>query len=227
MIWTALIMGLTGSLHCAGMCSPLLLAATSNGRAMQNRLIYNFGRILMYGLLGLLLGSVASLLAVDQLRNGLTIALGLGLLVMSCLGLSSVRIPIVHPILSKVLLWFKKVFASVLRQHSVSGTLLLGFLNGILPCGLTFAALLVGLTLGPLKGAVFMVMFGVGTLPVMIGFTGWLQHLIRRYHFSPVRVASVLLFVSGCLLISRGIVQHYHGTTSSHENVLVDMVLCR
>lgn len=220
-------MGLTGSLHCAGMCSPLLLAATSNGRAMRNRAIYNLGRILMYGLLGLLFGSVGSLLNFDPLRNGLTILLGLALLIMSWTGMRSVSIPFVHPLLSRILLWFKKVFASVLRQPSVTGTLILGFLNGILPCGLTFGALLVGLTLGPLKAAVFMVSFGMGTLPVMIGFTGWLQHIIRRFHFSPARLASVLLFISGCLLITRGIIQHNHDTTTSQESGFVDIVLCR
>lgn len=224
---TALIMGITGSLHCAGMCSPLVLAATSNGKAIQNRLIYNSGRILMYALLGGIMGSLGSLLPFENLRNGLAISLGVALLVLSVTGWVNTRIPIVSSLMSKVLLWFKRVFAGVLRQRSRRATFLLGFLNGILPCGLTFAALIVALALGTWKSAAFMIVFGLGTLPVMVGFTGWLHYLTKRFNFSVVRMASVLLFISGCLLITRVFVHQHDQVSATHKHELVDVVLCR
>lgn len=226
MIWTALIMGMAGSLHCAGMCSPLVMAATANGKAMRNRAIYNTGRILMYGFIGLIFGALGSLVPIANFQNGLAISLGVMLLILSLAGITSVQIPFVHPLLSRVVTWFKSVFSSVLQQRSVRATFLLGALNGILPCGLTFAALLVALTFGNWHSALFMILFGLGTLPVMLGFTSGLHYLIKHFNFSLARVASILLFISGCLLISRAFV-HHHAPAPSHKHEMVDVVLCR
>jgi sulfite exporter TauE/SafE len=226
MYWTALIMGLAGSLHCAGMCSPLVLAATGNGKAMRNRLIYNTGRILMYGLLGILIGAAGSWLPFDQFRNGLTISIGMVLIVLSLAG-ATIKIPFAQRFLSRVLIYFKGMFASVLKERSTKATFLLGFLNGILPCGLTFAALMVALTFGTWQSGVFMIVFGVGTLPVMVGLTSGIGYLIKRFNFSLPRMVSVLLFVSGCLMITRGVVNHGSHAVTSHKHELVDVVLCR
>jgi sulfite exporter TauE/SafE len=227
MYWTAIIMGLAGSLHCAGMCSPLVLAATANGKGIRSRLVYNCGRILMYGILGAVLGSFGSLLPLDNFRHSITIALGIALLVLSIAGSNSIRVPLVHTHLSQVMIWFKGVFASVLKRRSMGATFLLGFLNGILPCGLTFAALVVAFSFGTWQSAAFMMVFGLGTLPVMVGFTSGLNYLMRRFNFSLARMASVLLFVSGSLLITRAFVQHHEETPLSHKHELVDIVLCR
>ncbi len=227
MYWTALIMGLTGSLHCAGMCSPLVLAATTNGKGMRDRFIYNLGRVMMYALLGAILGTLGSWISLDYFRSGLTVVLGLVLVVLSAAGFSTVRIPLVHAALSRVLIWFKKAFASLLKQRSPATIFLLGFLNGILPCGLTFAALMMGLTLGPWQSALFMIVFGLGTLPVMVGLASGLNYLIKRFNFSLARMASVLLFISGCLLITRAFVHQGNHDSTSHRHEMVDIVLCR
>ncbi|MEJ1237034.1 sulfite exporter TauE/SafE family protein [Chryseolinea sp. T2] len=226
MYWTALIMGLAGSLHCAGMCSPLVLAATGNGKAMRSRLIYNSGRIMMYGILGAIMGAAGSWLPFDQFRNGFTIIVGLILIVLAIAG-TALKIPFAQHLLSKALTYFKRVFASTLKERSTRSTFLLGFLNGMLPCGLTFAALMVALTFGAWQSSVFMIVFGIGTLPVMVGLTSGLNYLIRRFNFSLPRMVSVLLFVSGCLMITRGFVHHEPHAVTSHKHELVDVVLCR
>jgi len=53
----AFILGLTGSLHCVGMCGPLMLAAGNGGR-WESAFAYQSGRILVYILLGALLGTL-------------------------------------------------------------------------------------------------------------------------------------------------------------------------
>jgi uncharacterized protein len=220
-------MGLAGSLHCAGMCSPLVLAATANGKGIRSRLVYNSGRILMYGILGAVLGSFGSLLPLDNFRNSITVALGLLLLILSIAGSNNIRVPFVHAHLSHILIWFKAIFASVLKQRTMRATFLLGFLNGILPCGLTFTALIVAFSFGMWQSASFMMVFGLGTLPVMVGFTSGLNYLMKRFNFSLARTASLLLFVSGCVLISRAFVHHHDEAALSHKHELVDVVLCR
>lgn len=227
MYWTALIMGITGSLHCAGMCSPLALAATANGKAMRNRAIYNAGRVLTYAILGLLLGALGSLVPFNHFRNVLTAALGISLLILACLGMTSVRVPFIHPMLSKVVVRLKSIFSVVLQHRSPSAMFLLGMLNGILPCGLTFAALLVALSVGPWNAALFMMVFGLGTLPVMLGFTGGLHYVVKRFNVSLPKMAAILLFVSGCLLLTRVVVHQHDAAAAGHDHSLVDTVLCR
>ncbi len=75
MLITALIMGFAGSLHCAGMCSPLVMAMTSMKRgALINKLIYNSGRILTYGFFGALVSSVGAILPLSKYQNLFSIA---------------------------------------------------------------------------------------------------------------------------------------------------------
>lgn len=219
-------MGFAGSLHCAGMCSPLVLAATGNVNAMRNRFIYNSGRILMYGILGAIIGAAGSLLPFDQFRNGLTILLGILLIVLSIAGVT-LKFPFGQKLLSRVMIYFKGMFATVLKERSVRATFLLGFLNGILPCGLTFAALMVASVSGTWQSGLFMITFGIGTLPVMIGLTSGVNYVVRRFNFSLPRMVSVLLFVSGCLMITRGILNHESHAINSHKHELVDVVFCR
>lgn len=220
-------MGITGSMHCAAMCSPLALAATANGKAMRNRTIYNAGRIFAYAVLGFFLGALGSMIPFNLFRSVLTATLGISLLVLACLGMTSVRVPIIHPLLSKAVVSLKRIFSVVLQRRSPSAMFLLGMLNGILPCGLTFAALLVGLSLGPWNAAAFMVVFGLGTLPVMLGFTGGLHYVVNRFHVSLPKMTAILLFVSGCLLLTR-VVGHQHDEKAmTHDHSLVDTVLCR
>jgi len=179
---------------------------------------------MMYGILGLLSGSVGSIVLFNQFRDILTIALGVVLLGLSLLGITNIQLPFIYPVLSKALLWFKRIFASTLAQRTSSSVFLLGFLNGILPCGLTFAALLVGFSLGTWQGAAFMITFGLGTLPVMVGFVGGLFQIIKRLNLSLTRMASILLFVSGCLLVARVFVsKHEHTSTQA----TIEPVICR
>jgi sulfite exporter TauE/SafE len=75
MIWTAFIIGFAGSLHCLGMCSPLAMAVTNMSPAIVlNRLLYNFGRILTYGLMARLNGVLPCELSFLALTYCLTLA---------------------------------------------------------------------------------------------------------------------------------------------------------
>lgn len=68
-MWTAIVLGLAGSLHCAGMCSPLAMAVTARKPFVINKVIYNTGRIFTYGLLGVLaavFGGLFSLTAYQE-----------------------------------------------------------------------------------------------------------------------------------------------------------------
>lgn len=203
--WTAFILGLVGSVHCAGMCGPLALAlpgiATSAGKFALGRIAYNVGRIVTYCVLGLVFGLVGKTLLLAGVQRWVSISLGITLIV----GLFASR---------KLALWkpvtllvnrLKSSMSALLRQRSVVSVGALGLLNGLLPCGLVYVAAAGATATGNiLSGTVYMAAFGAGTLPMMlaIGFGGKLVPLSLRLRLRAAIPISV--FLLGTLLILRG-----------------------
>src|SRR5579872_2463395 len=127
-LWTALLLGLVGSLHCAGMCGPLALALPpgSNSRFgfVAGRLAYNFGRIVTYCSLGLIFGVIGRSLFLAGIQRWVSIFLGLILLVGLC---SSRRLSVWRPV-SGVVEALKRRMSGVLRRRSLSSLAALGLL---------------------------------------------------------------------------------------------------
>ncbi len=211
MIYAALAMGFLGSLHCIGMCSPLAIAVSNlRGNALRNRLVYNSGRIVSYSLLGVLAAAIGTGFQVAGLQNTLSIVLGSLLIIAGLAGVSQIRIPVVTPAIQNFTAFIKKLFSTFLSKKTTGAVLILGFLNGLLPCGLTYLALTYCITLPAITdGALFMLFFGMATLPVMLGLTGIVQILVKRYHINFQRVTTITLIALGVLLISRSVL-HQH-----------------
>lgn len=228
MIWTALIIGFAGSLHCLGMCSPLAMAVTNMSSAIVvNRLLYNLGRVFTYGFLGCLIATVGMPFSLMKYQNVLSILLGISLLVIGFAGLSAIRIPIITQALARFSLLLKKLFAKFIQRKKFGSTFILGAVNGLLPCGLSFLALTYCITLADAyDGFAFMVWFGIGTLPVMLGLTSVFVGVVKRFHVNVKAVTTGLLILSGLILIARVFIVHLPQGKSIHEGV-VDIVLCR
>jgi uncharacterized protein len=203
--WTAFILGLVGSLHCAGMCGPLALALPSAGNGTSTyvlgRVAYNLGRIVTYCALGLVFGLVGATLWLAGMQRWVSIALGVALLA----GLvTSRRLVAWNPVTSLVER-LKGPMSVLLRCRSLASLAALGLLNGLLPCGLVYAAC-AGATAtgGVLAGAQYMAAFGVGTVPMMLGLSlsGKLVPVSLRLRLR--KAIPVCLFLLGTLLILRG-----------------------
>jgi len=226
MVLTALIMGLTGSLHCVGMCSPLAMAVGNmNTRAFLNRVIYNAGRIVTYGVLGLTIAGVGLAFPISKFQNLISIFLGI-ILLLAGTGLLKVNIPILSSAIGKLTVTLKKLFTRFLNRKNFGSVFLLGTLNGILPCGLVWIALTYSFTLqSTMEGFSFMILFGIGTLPVMLGFTSVITQLLQRFNFNFQGITSAMLILSGILLIVRVFFLHLPHQHSFQQGV-VDIVLC-
>lgn len=226
MIWTAIILGFAGSLHCMGMCSPLAMAVTNlSPTVIVNRVLYNAGRILTYGLLGSIVSTLGLGFPLIKFQNLLSVVLGIALLAIAVGGVSSIRIPFVTSALANLNAFLKKLFSRFIQIKNHRSTFILGGLNGLLPCGLSFLALTYCITLaGPWDGFVFMLLFGVGTLPVMLGFTSVFNWLIVKFRVTSQRLTTSLLIVSGILLIARVFIVHVP-ESGPHSNE-VDIVVC-
>ena len=227
MLYTALIMGFAGSLHCVGMCSPLAMAATNmTARAWLSRLIYNAGRILTYGILGAVVAVAGFATPLSDFQNLLSIVLGICLLLVG-VGLMKANIPGVSKAVNGATSVLKKLFARYLQRKSYTSTFILGTLNGLLPCGLVLLALTFCLTAtSPAEGFLFMLIFGVGTLPVMLGLTGFIQYFVTRFKLNFRHVTTGMIVLSGIVLIARVFIveiPHHAGT----EHGLVDIIICR
>ena len=200
----AFFTGLFGSLHCVAMCGPLILSVPFSGQsiwiAILQRLLYQAGRILMYGVLGLIIGLVGTGFGLLGLQQVLSIITGV-LLTIS--GLS-------HFFKAK---HKKQLFSAKLinRLSSLLGKYLskpyggfvAGALNGILPCGVTYIALAQAVNLNtPAESGSFMIFFGLGTLPLL--FITALSPLLFTKFKAPALLIPVLFLVAGSFLLARG-----------------------
>jgi sulfite exporter TauE/SafE len=123
--------------------------------------------------------------------------------------------------------FLKEMFKNFIQRKNHGAMFLMGALNGLLPCGLSFLAFASCLALsGPVDGFVFMIVFGIGTLPVMLGFTGMLSWISNKLQLDRKRLTTGLLIFSGALLIARVFIVHLPHAESLQQGV-VDIILCR
>jgi sulfite exporter TauE/SafE len=202
--WPAFVLGLVGSLHCAGMCGPLALAMPQeggNGWFVSTRLLYNLGRIVTYSLLGVAFGLVGKSFSVAGLQQFISIVAG-ALFLVGCLASNKVSAN------SKVYGWvhqLKAQFAKALFRRTFSSFILLGLLNGLLPCGLVYVACAGAATTGSiLESILFMFLFGLGTVPVMlaIALSGKKVQFATRLKLQ--RLIPAFMIFAGVILIIRG-----------------------
>lgn len=203
---TAFVLGLAGSLHCAGMCGPLALALPRAGNGLPSLLLgrvgYNFGRVITYCALGVVFGLAGKTLVLAGVQRWVSIALGVALLA----GLvTSRKLALWRPVLVLVE-QLKSRLSALLRRRSLAALIMLGMLNGLLPCGLVYVTC-AGATAtgGILAGAQYMAAFGAGTVPMMlaISLSGKLVPMVWRLHLHKAIPVSVFLLAT--LLILRGL----------------------
>lgn len=208
--YTALMIGLVGSLHCIGMCGPIAISLPLGNKSWWHRTLggvtYNTGRIMTYGILGALFGFLGQGIKMAGLQRWASIFIGVVLIL-------SVVFP--APFKGKIKIEqflfgyagrmvgkFRKLFTIT----SFPSLLLIGLLNGMLPCGLVYVAVAGALnTNSILEGIGFMLVFGLGTLPVMLTIP-LLGNLIGSGFRKKYRhILSVMIVILGVLFILRGL----------------------
>lgn len=209
---TLLLSGFLGSLgHCLGMCGPLVmilgLQLGTNGwrSALPRQLLYHAARITVYALLGGIIGAVGSILGVGSQLSlvGGVLGLVLGLLVITLgLGYLGWRPAMLREGSAG---WLNRAMSQALQKGGLRSVVLLGALNGLLPCCLVYAALLsAASTGGALAGAQAMLFFGLGTVPalVVVGLGAGIISVRARQVLT--RAAGVLMVLVGLQLVLRG-----------------------
>ena len=207
-----LLSGLLGSLgHCVGMCGSLVMMAAVRTRAgnatvLPGQLAYHLARVGIYALLGALVGGVGSLLglggSLNDFAGGVSVLLGIGVVLLALFYLGWLPLGLA----AGAGAWLNRGMSWALRLGGMGGAALLGALNGLLPCGLVYSALLVAASLGgPFPAALGMIVFGIATVPalVMVGIgAGALGTPVRQ---GMARLAGFLMMGAGLQLSLRGL----------------------
>jgi uncharacterized protein len=205
MFLIAFTLGLVGSLHCLGMCGPIALSLPvrggSAGRRVSAILLYNLGRVFMYSILGAIAGLLGKMIFVSGYQQILSIGLGILMLVFLFTSMNPK-----FPIAGKIYEYVKKGFAQLLTKRTMSSYLLLGALNGLLPCGMVYMAIAGSIVTGDsLNAAIFMSAFGAGTVPMMLSVS-WIGTLLKnKFQLFFRRLFPATVFVMAVLLILRGL----------------------
>ena len=197
--------GLMTSLHCVAMCGGLGLSQTlAEGRAargmLRPALLYNAGRVISYtatgfvmGLIGLLFGAGVNTTLSTVLQALLKAIAGA---MMLCMGLNLLGL---FPALRRFRLRLPRI-----GVHG-GGALTVGLLNGLMPCGPLQSMQLAALaSLSPIKGALSMLFFSLGTVPLMLGLGSLTAALGRRFNRAVLRAGAVLVAVMGLAMLSQG-----------------------
>ena len=209
MLLTAFVLGAAGSAHCIGMCGPIALAVPSPGPGWRARsastLILNSGRVSTYALLGAMFGAFGSGVRLAGLQQSVSIIAG-GLLLLSVIvpGLLERWNPTGR--LSLLIGRLRAALARNLKRTAPEALFVSGALNGLLPCGLVYAAAIGAAAMGTVQqGAFFMLLFGLGTLPALIALR-MSGSMIGNHARALLRKASpVLVSTLAVLMILRGL----------------------
>lgn len=204
-LWTALLLGLVGSAHCAGMCGPLALSLPGGGARttfVVGRVLYNLGRVMTYMIMGALFGLLGQGFVLAGLQRWVSLVLGIAILAGLFL---SPRFANGLPI-SRFVGWLKSTLGKLFQRRALTSLFGVGLLNGLLPCGLVYIACAGATATGSLwSGMTYMVAFGLGTLPMMlaISLVGTKLQFVLRLKLQ--RLIPVSLAVVGALLLLRGL----------------------
>lgn len=232
---TAFFLGVIGSAHCIGMCggiATLVLTSASNSK-WRALLWYQAGRVSVYVLLGTAaglftatVGWTSSLIGAQHI---LSIIAGMIVVLMGL----HVAGWIPDPLKSFTPLWAKLTrFQTILRGSNLGSnrwrSLKIGISNGLLPCGMVYAALAMAVVAGDVASATLtMFAFGMGTVPAMLCAPALLRMLIVRWRQHAVNIVAVIMVGVGVVTLVRGLELkmapgHSHGEFAHIEYSLLE-----
>lgn len=204
--WSALTVGFLGSFHCLGMCGPLALAVGSGtgNKSIVAKLLYNGGRLLTYTSMGALAGLIGSSFSMMGIQDDISILSGI-LIILVVLFSNDKLARMISGRTVTFTSGLRTALGQQLKKKSSFAITGIGMLNGLLPCGFVYLAL-AGATAADsaAEGATYMLLFGAGTVPMMLGLSMAGAFLSAKFRSGLNRLSPYVAIALAILLIYRG-----------------------
>jgi uncharacterized protein len=206
------VIGLITSVHCVAMCGGINLSqcipqsekneSDSKFSALRPTFLYNLGRVISYTAVGFIVGALGSVITFSNTLQGvLKLVAGVFMVIM---GMNMLNI---FPWLRRLNPRMPKIFARRISMEKgrSNSPLIVGLLNGLMPCGPLQAMQIYALSTGnPLTGALSMFLFSLGTVPLMFGLGALSSVLSAKFTRKVMTVGAVLVAVLGLSMFSQG-----------------------
>ena len=210
LVFAGFALGIMGSFHCLGMCGPIALSLPVNKErplyALLSNLFYQLGRVSTYATLGFLFGWLGQGIRLAGIQQYLSIGVGIAMIVLVVFPRATNFFS--QPLTGRYLRWtspLKSSLGKMMRQDQPQNRYVFGLLNGLLPCGLVYVALVGAIGMGnAVEGAAYMALFGIGTIPMMFMamFAGSVLRVSFRQRLQ--KLVPIVVVVIGALFILRG-----------------------
>ncbi|MCE5342429.1 MAG: sulfite exporter TauE/SafE family protein [Eubacteriales bacterium] len=204
------VIGLITSVHCVAMCGGINLsqcvtagnAGSSKTAALKPSFLYNLGRVISYTVVGFIVGALGSAITFSPATQGvLKLIAGLFMVVMG------VNMLGIFPWLRKLNPRMPKFISDKVNAEKwkSNSPLVVGLLNGLMPCGPLQAMQIYALSTGnPFAGALSMLLFSLGTVPLMFGLGALSTVLSRKFTRRMLTAGAVMVAVLGLSMLSQG-----------------------
>ncbi|MBD3156074.1 MAG: hypothetical protein GF368_05485 [Candidatus Aenigmarchaeota archaeon] len=202
------ITGLLTSFHCIGMCGGLIVTYSTNQKSIdsnkKNKIIshleYNSAKLVSYTIMGAIVGLIGSFLNPSGAFRGFMAVIAGGFMII--MGLNMLNI---FPWLRKLTPRTPNILGKFKGKRK--GPLLLGLLTGLMPCGPLQAMLLFAAGTGSLiQGSLTMLVFGLGTVPMMFGFGSLTSLISHKSTKNVIKTSAVVVLGLGVTMLNRGLV---------------------
>lgn len=210
MLFTAFIFGLISSFHCIGMCGPIamMLPVDRNNQAKKVTQIitYHLGKLFAYSTIGFIFGMLGKGFLLAGMQQKMSIFIGIAMILIILIPEKVVANYNFSKPIFKVISKIKTTLGSQFKNKSYKSLFTIGLLNGFLPCGMVYVALFGAIAMqSPTLGILYMVLFGLGTVPMMssiVYLNSFLTISIRNKIQKAIPYVAVFL---GIVFILRGL----------------------
>lgn len=210
MLYTALIFGLISSFHCVGMCGPIAMMLpvdrTNEAKKILQILTYHVGKLTAYGALGLVFGLLGKSFYVAGWQQQMSIILGILMITVAIVPEKVfARYNFSKPVY-KIISNVKSNLGKQFKSKSYSSLFTIGLLNGFLPCGMVYVAIFGAIAMQSVSfGVLYMLLFGVGTIPMLTVVVYVSQFLSFSFRNTLQKVIPIVAIAIGMLFIIRGL----------------------
>lgn len=209
MLYSALIFGFISSLHCVGMCGPIamMLPIDQNNpfKKWTQIATYQFGRVVAYASLGLLFGVLGSSFFFAGFQQQLSVLVGFLMILIAIIPEKKLAQYNFSKPIYKLISTVKTQLGLQFKNKSYKSLFLIGLFNGYLPCGMVYVALFGAMAMNHvLLGSLYMILFGLGTIPLMAVVVNLLKSSSVVFYIKFQKAIPIIIIFIGILFIMRG-----------------------